>query len=110
APFSERYGDVYGSRDGASGQARHVFLRGNDLPARWQARDAFVIVETGFGLGINFLATWRAWRDDCARPRRLHFVSLEKHPVDAVTLMRHATGEFALLARELASTWPLPLP
>jgi tRNA 5-methylaminomethyl-2-thiouridine biosynthesis bifunctional protein len=33
-PFSPRYGDVYASRDGAPGQARHVFLAGND-PGRW---------------------------------------------------------------------------
>jgi hypothetical protein len=28
-PFSERFGDLYSSRDGAFGQARHVFLGGN---------------------------------------------------------------------------------
>ena len=35
-----------------------MFLAGNDLPARWEGRDSFVIVETGFGLGVNFLAAW----------------------------------------------------
>ena len=109
APFSERYGDVYSSRDGALGQARHVFLRGNDLPARWQHREQFVIVETGFGLGVNFLATWQAWRDDPARPRRLHFVSVEKHPVDAHALLRFAPVELTALARDLAAVWPLPI-
>ncbi|HTT09832.1 MAG TPA: bifunctional tRNA (5-methylaminomethyl-2-thiouridine)(34)-methyltransferase MnmD/FAD-dependent 5-carboxymethylaminomethyl-2-thiouridine(34) oxidoreductase MnmC [Burkholderiaceae bacterium] len=106
APFNPEYGDVYASRDGALGQARHVFLRGNNLPARWQRHDQFVIVETGFGLGVNFLATWQAWREDPARPRRLHFVSVEKHPVDAATLRRFAPPEVALLARELAAAWP----
>jgi tRNA 5-methylaminomethyl-2-thiouridine biosynthesis bifunctional protein len=110
APFSEPYGDVYASRDGALGQARHVFLSGNDLPARWQRRDQFVIVETGFGLGTNFLATWQAWRDDANRPRRLHFVSVEKHPVDAEALIRFAPQEVAALASEVAAAWPLPLP
>ncbi|HUL64851.1 MAG TPA: bifunctional tRNA (5-methylaminomethyl-2-thiouridine)(34)-methyltransferase MnmD/FAD-dependent 5-carboxymethylaminomethyl-2-thiouridine(34) oxidoreductase MnmC [Burkholderiaceae bacterium] len=110
APFNELYGDVYASRDGALGQARHVFLSGNDLPARWQRRDQFVIVETGFGLGVNFLATWQAWRDDPDRPRRLHFVSVEKHPVDAEAIVRFAPPEVASLARELAATWPPALP
>ena len=34
-PFSETYGDVYHSADSGPGQAAHVFLGGNDLPARW---------------------------------------------------------------------------
>ena len=82
-PFSRRYGDVYASRDGALGQARHVFLAGNDLPRRWALRRQFVILETGFGVGTNFLATWQAWRNDPQRPQRLHFVSVELHPVRA---------------------------
>src|SRR5438045_5809587 len=80
-PFSARFDDVYHSADGGLAQARHVFLAGNALPERWRGREAFTILETGFGLGLNFLAAWQAWRDDPARPARLHFVSLEKHPL-----------------------------
>jgi tRNA 5-methylaminomethyl-2-thiouridine biosynthesis bifunctional protein len=109
APYSARYGDVYASRSGALGQARHVFLSGNDLPARWAGREQFVIVETGFGLGINFLATWQAWRDDPRRPRRLHFVSVERHPLAASDLTRCAPPPLAALAAELARTWPPPI-
>jgi tRNA 5-methylaminomethyl-2-thiouridine biosynthesis bifunctional protein len=109
APFSPRYGDVYASRSGALGQARHVFLGGNDLPARWAGRGQFVVVETGFGLGTNFLATWLTWRDDPRRPRRLHFVSLERHPLAAEDLARCAPPPLADLAQELARAWPLPL-
>ena len=62
-PFSPQFSDVYHSADSAAGQARHVFLHGNDLPARWASARGFTIVETGFGIGLNFLATWQAWRD-----------------------------------------------
>jgi len=109
APFSRRYGDLYASRSGALGQAQHVFLRGNDLPSRWGGREQFVIVETGFGLGTNFLATWRAWRDDPRRPRRLHFASIERHPLPACELARCAPSPLAALAAELARAWPPPL-
>lgn len=109
-PYSERYGDVYASRDGALGQARHVFLGGNDLPARWARRAQFTILETGFGLGTNVLATWQAWRDDAARPRRLHIVSVEAHPVAAQALRAAAPAALAPLADALAAQWPLPLP
>ena len=57
-PFSLRYGDIYHSSQGGLEQARHVFLAGNELPARWEDARRFVILETGFGLGVNFLATW----------------------------------------------------
>jgi tRNA 5-methylaminomethyl-2-thiouridine biosynthesis bifunctional protein len=88
-----------------------VFLAGNGLPGRWQGRDAFVVLETGFGLGLNFLATWDAWRRDAARPRRLHFVSVESRPFgrdDLATALR-PFEELAPLADELTRAWPEPL-
>jgi tRNA 5-methylaminomethyl-2-thiouridine biosynthesis bifunctional protein len=108
--WSARYHDVYASRDGALGQARHVFLGGNALPQRWRGRVQFVVLEAGFGLGVNFMATWQAWRDDGARPRRLHYVAVELHPVAAADLLAMAPAPLASLAAELAQQWPLPLP
>ncbi len=110
APYSARYRDVYASRDGALGQARHVFLGGTGLPQRWGGRHSFTIVETGFGLGVNFLATWQAWRDDPARPGRIDFLSFELHPLAAHDLVAHVPAPLAPLARQLAAAWPLPLP
>ncbi len=108
------YGDVYHSPSGALGQAEHVFLRGNGLPARWRGRGSFTVCETGFGLGLNFLALWKAWRDDPQRPAALHVVSLEAHPFArddlSALLARHAPEPLAGLARELAAQWPALLP
>jgi len=108
-PYSPLFGDVYASRDGAAGQARHVFLAGNGLPEAWRGREQFVVLETGFGLGTNFLATWQAWRSDGARCRRLHFVSVEKHPLAAHDLLPAAPAELQPLARMLVQQWPLPI-
>ena len=107
-PVSQRYGDVYHAAAGAHAQARHVFLAGNGLPQRWAESDRFVIVETGFGLGVNFLATWRAWSTDALRCRRLHFISFEKHPFSAADLAQaHALWpEFAPLSAALCAAWP----
>ncbi|MGA9394050.1 MAG: tRNA (5-methylaminomethyl-2-thiouridine)(34)-methyltransferase MnmD, partial [Azonexus sp.] len=107
-PYSAAYDDIYHTAHGGPAQARHVFLGGNDLPARWQGRDRFVILETGFGLGLNFLATWQAWRDDPQCCRRLHFVSLEKHPFSSADLAiaHRAWPEFADLAATLQQLWP----
>jgi len=109
-PYSHRYRDFYSSRDGALGQARHVFLAGNDLPQRWAERRQFVILETGFGLGTNFLATWQVWRDDPRRPQRLHFVSVERHPVRAQDLQMPTpshTDSLQDLRTQLAMRWPM---
>jgi len=111
-PRSPRYDDVYHSADSGPGQARHVFLGGNALPGRWAKRSAFTILELGFGLGVNFLATWRAWRDDPARPRALHYVAIDRHPParDALRVALARYGEFADLARELVDRFPPALP
>jgi tRNA 5-methylaminomethyl-2-thiouridine biosynthesis bifunctional protein len=110
-PFAPAFGDVYHARAGAFAQAREVFLAGNGLPARWRGRDRFVVLETGFGLGNNFLATWAAWRDDAQRPQRLVFVSIEKHPPTADDLARsHAASPAPALAAQLLAAWPPAAP
>jgi len=111
-PYSPEYGDVYHSADSGPGQARHVFLGGNELPARWAGARVFTIVETGFGIGLNFLATWQAWRADPVRPKRLHFVSIEKHPFarEGLATLHARYSELTSLAAELQAVWPLPLP
>ena len=106
-PCAPDYGDVYHTTAGAFAQARHVFLGGNGLPGRWQGRERFVVLETGFGLGNNFLATWAAWRADPQRCERLVFISLEKHPLTPADLARvHRSSEAPTLAAELLAQWP----
>src|SRR6478752_9389571 len=110
-PWSPEFEDLYHSAQGGLEQARHVFLQGNGLPDRWRGRDAFVILETGFGLGLNFLAAWDAWRADASRPSRLHFISVESRPLDAKDL-EAALAPFTSLAplsRALRAAWPPPL-
>ncbi|MGE0071739.1 MAG: FAD-dependent 5-carboxymethylaminomethyl-2-thiouridine(34) oxidoreductase MnmC [Thiomonas sp.] len=111
-PASARYGDVYASRAGALGQARAVYLRGCglfDTPPRWAGAAQFTILETGFGLGVNFLATWAAWRADPQRCAQLHYVSIELHPVRPADVLRWCPPELQPLAAELAAQWPLPV-
>lgn len=108
-PFSQAYGDVYHSAGGGPAQAHHVFLQGNGLPERWRGRRVFTVLETGFGFGLSFLATWRAWREDPARCERLHFVSVEKHPFQADDLAV-LLKDFPDLERELVSRWPMLVP
>jgi tRNA 5-methylaminomethyl-2-thiouridine biosynthesis bifunctional protein len=106
-PFSAEYQDIYHPQAGALEQARHVFLGGNELPLRWQGRERFVVLETGFGLGHNFLATWQAWRDDPQRCAQLFFISIERRPLtrdDLATV--HRGGALPELADALQRAWP----
>ncbi|WP_431266369.1 tRNA (5-methylaminomethyl-2-thiouridine)(34)-methyltransferase MnmD [Roseateles chitinivorans] len=110
-PSAPDFGDSYHAPSGAFAQARQVFLGGNGLPERWAGRRRFVVLETGFGLGNNFLATWAAWRDDPARCGRLVFLSIEKHPLTRPDLGRaHAASPEPELARQLLDGWPALTP
>ena len=90
SPHSPRFNDRYRSRSGGLAQALAVFLGGCGLPERWRGRDQFTVLETGFGLGLNFLTTWAAWEADAQRCDVLHFVSVEAYPVAAGDIVRSA--------------------
>lgn len=111
-PYSAAYDDLYHTAAGGLEQARQVFLAGNGLPERWSGQTRFVILETGFGQGLNFLATWQAWRNAPGRPRRLHFLSVEKHPFTTTDLAVLHAGypELAELSQRLRSAWPVLTP
>lgn len=103
-PVSTRFDDPYFSLQGGLAETAHVFLAGNDLPARF--RDGFHIAELGFGTGLNLLAALRLWRNT-GQTGQLRFTTFEAFPMTTPE-MRRAQGAFpelALLADELAPHW-----
>lgn len=110
-PISETFDDIYHSADGGPGQARHVFLHGNGLPDNWAGKRQFVILENGFGSGLNFLTTWAAWRADPERPEKLHYLATELHPfrVEDLARLHRQWSDLEFLAEALRSNWPLPM-
>ena len=95
-----RFDDPYFSLDNGLAETRHVFLAGNDLPARFV--DGFAIAELGFGTGLNFLTTWAAWRA-AGVPGVFHFTSFEAYPMAPADMAAaHAAfPDLAFLARAL---------
>lgn len=88
APRSVFFDDVYFSGDGPA-ETQHVFLNGNDLPARFNNATLFTVGELGFGTGLNFLAVWDAWRKaEKPASARLHFFSTEAFPLSAEDMAR----------------------
>src|SRR4029078_5556765 len=106
-PRSTTYGDIYHPRSGALAPARQLFLADGAVAARWRGRDRFTVLETGFGLGNNFLATWAAWRADPDRCRQLHFISIEASPPTRATFASvERDASLAPLAAEMTLRWP----
>lgn len=121
-PGSECLGDSnrsapIGPVDGLA-QARQVFLNGCGLiadeptAAEWAGAPRWSVLDTGFGMGLNFLATWHAWRQDARRPARLFYSAVDASPPEASELLRSAAPfpELAPLAAELAAHWHGLLP
>jgi tRNA U34 5-methylaminomethyl-2-thiouridine-forming methyltransferase MnmC len=98
-PVSTRFDDPYFSLANGLEEARHVFLGGNDLPAR--LRPGFHIAELGFGTGLNLLAT--ALVADVP----IRFTSFEAYPIAAPDIARAlvAFPETAVVAGPFLQAW-----
>jgi tRNA 5-methylaminomethyl-2-thiouridine biosynthesis bifunctional protein len=112
-PESTRFGDVYFSRDNGLAETRYVFIGHNELPDRFRQvpeTGHFVIAETGFGTGLNFLAAWAEWSKQRPAPDNaiLHFVSVERFPLRRQDLEKALSywPELQPQAAELIESYP----
>lgn len=114
-PVSKLFDDVYFSTAGGLNETRYVFLAGNQLPERFYSHQepTFIVAETGFGTGLNFLVLWqlflqfRAQHPD-APLKKLRFISFERHPLTAKDIVT-AQAFFPSLtpqATQLQNNWP----
>ncbi len=110
------FDDVYASSSAAWVQANAVFIDGCDLPQRWLQTRSLRLLETGFGLGVNFLATWARLRVS-GSGAGLHYVSIEKHPftredlraalqLTIASASSDLAPQLAPLADALLAQWP----
>lgn len=118
-PVSRDFDDVYFSNDNGLEETRYVFLGGNQLEVRFpeHPHPLFVVAESGFGTGLNFLTLWQAFDQfreahPQARLQRLHFISFEKFPLTRadLALAHQHWPELAPWAEQLQAQWPMPLP
>jgi len=116
-PYSRDFDDIYSSKDNGLVEAHHVFIQGNQIIERWQAlaqdqTDAFVIAETGFGTGLNFLLTWSLWKKYSPPQTKLHYISCEKYPLKRQDLTQCLTlwPELQQEAQALLSSYPVLTP
>ncbi len=109
-PFSTQYEDVYFNSENGLEETDYVFLQGNNLKERFRQTDGqhFVIAETGFGSGMNFLSTWKLWLEHAPQNAQLHYISAERFPFSREDLQKalHIWPEFQPLLPELLRQYP----
>ena len=103
-PVSTRFDDPYFSLSGGLDETRHVFLGGNDLPARFKG--GFHVAELGFGTGLNMLATLMAWQA-AGVAGVLLYTSFEAYPMTRNDMERALTAfpETRALALPMLEQW-----
>jgi len=119
APISTQFGDIYFSNLDGLAETHYVFLHQNHLPSRWpdSTERRFTIGETGFGTGLNFLATCQLFDEfRCKYPdsplKELHFISFEKYPIQIDDLIKahKAWPQLSTFAKELQRYYPIAVP
>ncbi len=113
-PRSEQFDDIYFAVEDGLAESRYVFLDRNNLPDGWargtRAHDRFVIAETGFGTGLNFLCAWDLFDRTAEPQQKLHYYSFEKFPLSAADIEKylgHWRGEFGDKLDRLTADYPL---
>lgn len=111
APRSGVHGDIYYAPGDGLAETRFVFLDGVGGADLLRGRSHTTIAETGFGTGLNFLATWDLWLKT-GRPGRLTYISVEGYPLSPAEMARaHAPfEELARLSRQLVAALPPRVP
>ena len=63
-PYSKQFDDIYYSYGDGVEESNFVFFDNNDLPNKWNSwnKSHFVIGETGFGTGLNFLLALKKFK------------------------------------------------
>lgn len=116
-PISIYFDDVYFNTVGAIEEITYVFIEGNDLHQRFlqHKQDTFIVGETGFGSGLNFLILWQTFlhfRNQYPDHilKQLKFFSVEKYPLslEELTQIHHRVivkdDNLQILALQLQSS------
>jgi len=113
-PVSTEFDDLYFNVQAGLAESEHVFLNGNGLKERFTDLKAqqFVIAETGFGTGLNFLAARKLWLEHAPKHAALHFISAEKFPLSQADLAQALTHwpELEDGASQLIQLYPEAVP
>ncbi len=111
-PYNSEFDDIYFSSANGVAESMHVFINANQLASRFTrlSSQQFVVAETGFGSGLNFLLCMREWLK-CANPdATLFFNSIELYPLRLEDLERahRAWPELVEFSQALLQVYQVP--
>ena len=90
SPYSSQFDDIYFDTEQGTSQSEYVFIDGNNIRARLtECQETFVIAETGFGTGLNFLLVLEIfhkikqhqYQQSLPSTSNVRFISVEKFPL-----------------------------
>lgn len=110
-PLSTEFDDIYFSKTDGRAETQHVFIAGNRIPERLKkiTNQPFIIGETGFGTGANFLCTLALLQ---GTQQRLHFISTELYPLQLQDLAKalDALPQYRHWSDQLLAQYPPLIP
>lgn len=111
-PLNQEFNDPYFSLADGLAETEYVFLKHNLLPDKWKSCENFVIGETGFGTGLNFLVTAYHWLNSSAHSSTLTYFSVEKYPLSKKDLSKafNHWPQFESISSLLIKQYPDRLP
>ena len=86
--YSKSYNDIYFDKLNGPKETEHVYLNTNNLTKRFKNKQKFVIAEIGFGTGLNFLLTWKLWKENRKTNGSLTYISFENAPLSKKDIER----------------------
>ncbi|MBP9854683.1 MAG: tRNA (5-methylaminomethyl-2-thiouridine)(34)-methyltransferase MnmD [Candidatus Omnitrophica bacterium] len=90
-PHSVMFDDKYFCQESGYEEGLHVFCGGNHLEERFKklsSTEPFLIGETGFGTGLNFLCAWQLFEQNAPLSTTLHYISIDQFPLNKQDLQR----------------------
>jgi tRNA 5-methylaminomethyl-2-thiouridine biosynthesis bifunctional protein len=116
-PYAAEFDDLYFSDAQGLEETTHVFVKNSQLLDRWEnwPEQQFTIGETGFGTGLNFLATmlhFEKFSQQINSPKfRLHFISIEKFPISHTDLTKALSlyPQLEQYSQPLLAQYPIPV-
>jgi tRNA 5-methylaminomethyl-2-thiouridine biosynthesis bifunctional protein len=77
----------------------------SDLATLWAGKSRFVVTETGFDAGQNFLKIWAEFERTTTTDQHLHYYAIEKHPLSLQGIQKQNEPDARL--EKLLSLYPM---
>lgn len=109
APHSTLFDDMYFNPENGRAESEHVFLHGTGFPERWDSPGRRKFAELGFGLGLNFIATWAQAAQVGGPAEAFDYTAFEIAPPDSSEIRRALAPwpDLTPMAERLCAAWPL---